>query len=72
MGEYGLSRRWTIGSEDSTAGADARLELDFKAKDVSLVPGGSDTLSLALDGRALGTIDVSCHRHPPEAEAGVG
>ena len=59
VGEYGLSGMWTIGSEESTAGADARLELDFEAKDVYLVLGGSGTLSLALDGRALGTIDVS-------------
>ena len=59
VGEYGLSGRWTIGFEESTAGADARLELDFKAKDVYLVLGGSGTLSLALDGRALGTINVS-------------
>jgi thiol-disulfide isomerase/thioredoxin/sulfite exporter TauE/SafE len=58
-GEYGLSGTWTIGSEESTAGADARLELDFEAKDVYLVLGGSGNLSLTLAGRALATIDVS-------------
>jgi cytochrome c biogenesis protein CcdA/thiol-disulfide isomerase/thioredoxin len=59
VGEYGLSGTWTIGSEESTAGADARLDLDFEAKDVYLVLGGSGTLSLALDGRPAGTIGVS-------------
>jgi cytochrome c biogenesis protein CcdA/thiol-disulfide isomerase/thioredoxin len=58
-GEYGLSGTWTIGSEDSEAGADARLELDFEARDVYLVLGGSGTLSLTLNGRAAGTIDVA-------------
>ena len=58
-GEYGLSGTWTIGSEESTAGANARLELDFQAKDVYLVLGGSGTLSLTLNGRSLGTVDVS-------------
>jgi cytochrome c biogenesis protein CcdA/thiol-disulfide isomerase/thioredoxin len=58
-GEYGLSGTWTIGSEESTSGADARLELDFEAKDVYLVVGGSGTLSLTLAGSALATIDVS-------------
>jgi len=48
-GEY-ASRTWTIGSEESTAGADARLELDFEAKDVYLVLGGSGNLSLTLAG----------------------
>jgi cytochrome c biogenesis protein CcdA/thiol-disulfide isomerase/thioredoxin len=59
VGEYGLSGTWTIGSEEATAGADARLELDFEARDVYLVLGGSGTLSLSLNGRAAGTIDVS-------------
>jgi cytochrome c biogenesis protein CcdA/thiol-disulfide isomerase/thioredoxin len=58
-GEYGLSGTWTIGSEESTSGANARLELNFEAKDVYLVLGGSGTLSLTLAGRALATIDVS-------------
>jgi len=59
VGEYGLSGTWTVGSEESTAGADARLELDFEARDVYLVLGGSGTLSLTLDGKPAGTIDVS-------------
>ncbi|MGA3185415.1 MAG: thioredoxin family protein, partial [Candidatus Dormibacteria bacterium] len=58
-GEYGLSGTWTIGSEECTAGADARLELEFQADDVYLVLGGSGTLSLTLNGTAAGTIDVS-------------
>jgi hypothetical protein len=58
-GDYGLSGTWTIGSEEATAGADARLELDFQADDVYLVLGGSGTLSLTLNGKALTTIDVT-------------
>ncbi|MGP8160278.1 MAG: cytochrome c biogenesis protein DipZ [Candidatus Dormibacteria bacterium] len=58
-GEYALSGTWTIGSEESTADADARLELDFQAKNVYLVLGGSGTLTLTLNGKALKTIDVT-------------
>ena len=58
-GEYALSGTWTIGFEESTAGADACLELEFQADDVYLVLGGSGTLSLTLNGTAAGTIDVS-------------
>jgi cytochrome c biogenesis protein CcdA/thiol-disulfide isomerase/thioredoxin len=57
--EYGLSGTWTINSEESTAGANARLELDFQAKDVYLVLGGSGTLTLTLSGKPLKTVDVS-------------
>jgi cytochrome c biogenesis protein CcdA/thiol-disulfide isomerase/thioredoxin len=57
--EYGLSGTWTIGSEESTAGANARLELEFLAKDVYLVLSGSGTVSLTLNGRALPAVDVS-------------
>jgi cytochrome c biogenesis protein CcdA/thiol-disulfide isomerase/thioredoxin len=59
VGEFGLSGTWTIGSEQSTAGATASLELDFEARDVYLVLGGSGTLSLTLNGKPAGTIDVS-------------
>jgi thiol-disulfide isomerase/thioredoxin len=59
MDEYALSGTWTIGSEASTAGADARLELDFQARDVYLVLGGSGTVSLTLSGKPLRTIDVT-------------
>ena len=59
LGEYGLAGTWTIGSEEATAGADARLELDFQARDVYLVLGGSGALTLTLKGRPAGTIDVS-------------
>ena len=59
MDEYALSGTWTIGSEASTAGADARLELDFQARDVYLVLGGSGTVSMTLSGKPLKTIDVT-------------
>ena len=58
-GEYGLSGTWTIGSEEATANADARLELDVQAKDAYLVLGGSGTVGVTLNGQALQTIDVT-------------
>ncbi|MGD0833291.1 MAG: cytochrome c biogenesis protein DipZ [Candidatus Dormibacteria bacterium] len=57
--EYALSGSWTIGSEEATAGADARLELDFEAHDVYLVLGGSGTVAVSLNGKAVTTVDVS-------------
>ena len=59
FGEYALSGTWTIGSEESTADADARLELDVQAKDAYLVLGGSGTVGVTLNGQALQTIDVT-------------
>jgi cytochrome c biogenesis protein CcdA/thiol-disulfide isomerase/thioredoxin len=57
--EYALSGSWTIGWEEATAGADARLELDFEAHDVYLVLGGSGTVAVSLNGKAVTTVDVS-------------
>ncbi len=57
--EYALSGTWTIGSEEATAGADARLELDFEAHDVYLVLGGSGTVGVAVNGKTVKTLAVS-------------
>ena len=60
VGEYGLSGTWTVGSEESARRAPMPVSrLDFEARDVYLVLGGSGTLSLMLDGKPAGTIDVS-------------
>jgi cytochrome c biogenesis protein CcdA/thiol-disulfide isomerase/thioredoxin len=46
----GLSGTWTIGPQAATAGSQARLELDFQAKDVYLVLGGRGTLTVSGNG----------------------
>ncbi len=58
LGEYALSGTWTIGSEDATAGPDARLELGFEAKDIYLVLGGTGTVEVSVNGAAPTTISV--------------
>ena len=56
---FALSGTWTSGSEDLTAGADAKLELNYQAKDVYLVLGGAGTVTVAVNGGAPSTIQVS-------------
>ncbi|HTZ09345.1 MAG TPA: cytochrome c biogenesis protein DipZ [Acidimicrobiales bacterium] len=50
---------WTIGSEEATAGADARIELAFEADDVYLVLGGTGTVGVSVDGTHTRTVAVS-------------
>ncbi len=52
-----FSGTWTIGPEAATAGAGARLELSYQAKDVYLVMGGHGTL-VVTDGGAPTTVSV--------------
>jgi len=55
---YAYGGTWNIGSQASTAGPDATLQLDFQAKDVYLVLGGSGTVGVDVDGKALPTVTV--------------
>jgi cytochrome c biogenesis protein CcdA/thiol-disulfide isomerase/thioredoxin len=50
LGGFGLSGTWTDRSQEATAGADARLELRFLARDVYLVLGGAGSLEVSVDG----------------------
>jgi cytochrome c biogenesis protein CcdA/thiol-disulfide isomerase/thioredoxin len=53
---YAYNGQWSIGSESSTAGAGAGLLLNFEAKDVYLVMGGTGTVSVSVDGQKTGTV----------------
>jgi thiol-disulfide isomerase/thioredoxin len=58
LGEYGLGGTWDVGSEYQTSGPKAALDLNFEAKDVYLVLGGTGTLSADVAG-ATKNITVS-------------
>ena len=57
--EYAYNGRWSIGSESATAGPGATLLLNFEAKDVYLVLGGSGTVVVSVDGRSERTVEVA-------------
>jgi hypothetical protein len=59
LGAMGLSGTWTVHAQEATAGPGAELELGFLAHDVYLVLGGSGTLNVSVNGRAVQTIHVS-------------
>ncbi|MGA9762030.1 MAG: cytochrome c biogenesis protein DipZ [Gaiellaceae bacterium] len=50
---------WTVHGQAALAGRDARLELNFHASDVYIVLGGKGHVTTLLDGKPLGSIDVS-------------
>jgi hypothetical protein len=53
---------WRVGSEDITAIKDARLRLDFQAKDVYIVLGGKGTVQVLIDGKQTKTLRVDAER----------
>ncbi len=50
-GGWALSGGWTVGPEYLTAGADAKLRLNFLAREVYLDVGGTGTITATVDGR---------------------
>jgi cytochrome c biogenesis protein CcdA/thiol-disulfide isomerase/thioredoxin len=56
--EYAYGGQWSIGSEASTSGPDATLSLNFEARDVYLVLGGSGTLKVSVNGIPSKTVNV--------------
>ncbi len=56
---YALSGTWTNGAEAVTAGANAELELNYEAKDVYLVLGGTGTVSVQVSGGPRHLVPVS-------------
>jgi hypothetical protein len=56
--QLAFSGTWDIGSEYATSGANAALRLNFSAKDVYLVLGGSGTVSVYVDGQKTQTLAV--------------
>jgi cytochrome c biogenesis protein CcdA/thiol-disulfide isomerase/thioredoxin len=56
---FALGGTWTDGPEAATAGANAELELNFVAKDVYLVLGGTGTVGVRVGNGAPRTVRVS-------------
>jgi cytochrome c biogenesis protein CcdA/thiol-disulfide isomerase/thioredoxin len=57
--EYAYNGQWSIGAESSTAGQGATLDLNFQAKDVYLVLGGTGTIRVSVNGRQTRTMAIS-------------
>jgi hypothetical protein len=53
---------WTVGSESIRSGANARLRLNFEARNVYIVLGGHGTVTATIDGKPAGTIPVNAQR----------
>jgi len=60
--ELAYAGRWRVEAERIVAGANARLRLHFRAKDVYLVLGGKGRVSALVDGKPAGRIDVTSYR----------
>jgi thiol-disulfide isomerase/thioredoxin len=56
--EYAYGGRWSVGTESSTAGQEATLELDLVARDVYPVLGGSGTVGVSVNGTTTRTVTV--------------
>jgi len=54
-----FSGTWSENAEEATAGADARLELNFEANDVYLVLGGTGSVTVSVSARHTRTVTVS-------------
>jgi cytochrome c biogenesis protein CcdA/thiol-disulfide isomerase/thioredoxin len=59
LDEYAYGGQWSIGQQTSTSGPGATLSLNFQAKDVYLVLGGSGTIHVRVNGTPTRTIAVS-------------
>ena len=57
--ELGYGGVWTVGPQEVVAGADAQLALQFRARDVYLVLGGSGRLRVQVGDRPSTTVTVS-------------
>jgi cytochrome c biogenesis protein CcdA/thiol-disulfide isomerase/thioredoxin len=59
---FSYAGTWRVGGEEITAIRDARLRLDFQAKDVYLVLGGRGTVQVLIDGRRTKTLRVDAQK----------
>lgn len=55
----GFGGRWTVKSEEATAGSGAELEFGYDASDVYLVLGGTGSVEVSVNGHKGKTVDVS-------------
>jgi hypothetical protein len=53
---------WRVGSEKITAIKDARLRLDFQAKDVYIVLGGAGNVQVLINGKHTKTLRVDAEK----------
>jgi len=56
---YAYGGTWNVGSEASTAVADATIQLRYQAKDVYLVLGGTGTVEISVNGEEVKTVPVA-------------
>ncbi len=56
---FALGGTWTSDAEDLSAGPGAKLELNFQAKDVYLVMGGTGTVNVQVNGKPTKTLSVT-------------
>ena len=54
--------QWRLGAQQIVAGANARLRLQFGAKNVYIVLGGHGTVQSLINGKPAGTIEVNAQR----------
>ncbi len=57
--EHAYGGTWTVGGESSVAGPEATLQLQYTARDVYLVLGGTGTVTVDVNGQQTGTVSVS-------------
>jgi cytochrome c biogenesis protein CcdA/thiol-disulfide isomerase/thioredoxin len=56
---YAYAGNWSVGSESASSGRGAQLLLQFAAKDVYLVVGGTGTIGVSVNGQHTRTVVVS-------------
>ena len=56
--ELSYAGHWLVAGQRIVAGADARLRLRFRARDVYLVLGGSGDVTVRVDGKTRGSLRV--------------
>jgi thiol-disulfide isomerase/thioredoxin len=59
---YSYDGVWRVDAEKIVAGPGARLRLNFQAKDVYIVLGGSGTVQVSIDGKRTKTLHVDAER----------
>jgi cytochrome c biogenesis protein CcdA/thiol-disulfide isomerase/thioredoxin len=59
---FSYNGTWRVGAQKITAIKDARLRLDFEAKDVYIVLGGKGTVHVLIDGKETKTLPVNAEK----------
>ena len=59
---YSYDGMWRVGSEQIVAGKDARLRLNYTAKDVYIVLGGHGGVAVSINGKPTRTLHVNAEK----------